>query len=110
MRSWQPRRLPLRFESWTRSVRRSARSLSRCFMPEERELAPARVSRRLFVVSPDRDERASHLTMETLLTLWANDYSPPRAAYALVTPKRRNGPLRSLAVRENFLVGVEGAV
>jgi hypothetical protein len=78
-------------------------------MPAERQLAPANISRRLFTVSPDRDERASHLAMETLLTLWANDYSAPVHPEQLVTPKRRNGALRSLAVRENFLEGIEGA-
>jgi hypothetical protein len=73
---------------------------------DEHRLAPASVSRRLFVVAPDRDERASHLTMETLLTLWANDYKAPAAPDELAPPKRRNGAIRSLAVRENFLEGL----
>ena len=75
-------------------------------MPEEHPLAPGAVSRRLFVVAPDRDERASQLAMETFLTLWANGYAPPADVGALAPPKRRNGALRSLAVRENFLEGM----
>lgn len=75
-------------------------------MAEEHRLAPAEVSRQLFVVAPDRDERASHLAMETLLTLWANGYSAPATADQLVPPKRRNGAIRSLALRENFLDGM----
>jgi hypothetical protein len=75
-------------------------------MPDEHPLAPAQVSRRLFVVAPDRDERASHLAMETLLTLWANGYAAPAAPDQLAPPKRLDGALRSLAVRENFLEGM----
>jgi len=74
---------------------------------DEHPLAPAQVSRRLFVVAPDRDERASHLAMETLLTLWANGYEAPATPAGLVPPKRRNGAIRSLAVRENFLDGID---
>jgi hypothetical protein len=79
-------------------------------MPDEHPLAPAQVSRRVFVVAPDRDERASHLAMETFLTLWANGYSAPTAPQHLAPPKRRNGAIRSLAVRENFLEGIGDAV
>jgi hypothetical protein len=75
-------------------------------MPDEHPLAPAQVSRQIFVVAPDRDERASHLAMETLLTLWANGYSAPPSPELLVPPKRRNGAIRSLAVRQNFLEGI----
>jgi hypothetical protein len=75
-------------------------------VPDEHPLAPASVSRKLFVVAPDRDERASHLTMETLLTLWANGYKAPPSAEKLAPHKRRNGAIRSLAVRENFLEGL----
>jgi hypothetical protein len=78
-------------------------------MSEEHPLAPAQVSRQLFVVAPDRDERASHLAMETLLTLWANGYSAPATPDQLVSPKRRNGAIRSLAIRENFLDGISEA-
>ena len=79
-------------------------------MADEHPLAPASVSRRLFVVAPDRDERASHLAMETFLTLWANKYAPPATPDDLVPPKRRNGAIRSLAVRENFLEGLDDPV
>lgn len=74
----------------------------------ERTLAPAEVGRRLFVVAPDRDERASHLAMETLLTLWANRYVAPPTLDDLASPKRRNGAMRSLAVGANFLDGIDG--
>jgi serine/threonine protein kinase len=73
---------------------------------DERRLAPAQVSRRLFVVAPDRDERSPQLAMETLLTLRANDFKP-LAGEPLAGPKRRNGALRSLAIGENFLEGID---
>src|SRR4051794_32539455 len=75
-------------------------------MADDHPLAPASVSRQLFTVAPDRDERASHLAMETLLTLSANDFAAPDTPEEMASPKRRNGAIRSLAVRENFLEGV----
>lgn len=73
--------------------------------PPERRLTPAAVSSDLFGISPDRDERASQLAMETLLTLWSNGYAPPEGQPE--SPKRRNGALRALAIGENFLKGFE---
>lgn len=66
-------------------------------------LTPVEVSRALFGLAPDRDERASQLAMETYLTLWANDYTYPMGRPK--SPKRRNGALRSLVIGENFLEG-----
>lgn len=45
--------------------------------------------------------------MEMLLTLWANDYLTPGEGAKLFSPKRRNGLLRTLALRENFVAGLE---
>jgi hypothetical protein len=64
-------------------------------------LSPAEISRRLLVIAPDRDERASQLCAETLLTLIANDYSPPKDG-KLRSPKRRQFAIRSLVVGKNF--------
>ena len=69
----------------------------------ERRLTPVEISRSLFGLAPDRDERASQLAMETFLTLWANGYKAPEGDPS--SPKRRNGALRSLVVGENFLEG-----
>jgi hypothetical protein len=66
-------------------------------------LTPVEVSKSLFGLAPDRDERASQLAMETFLTLWANEYADPGAEPK--GPKRRNGALRSLVLRDNFLEG-----
>ncbi|HEV2857954.1 MAG TPA: serine/threonine-protein kinase [Solirubrobacterales bacterium] len=71
-----------------------------------RRLTPAEVSRSLFGLAPDRDERASQLAMETFLTLWANGYEAP--AGKPKSPKRRNGALRSLVLADNFLEGFKG--
>jgi serine/threonine protein kinase len=68
-----------------------------------RRLAPVEISRSLFGLAPDRDERSSQLAMETFLTLWANGYEQPKGPPA--SPKRRNGALRSLVMGENFLEG-----
>ena len=66
-------------------------------------LTPVEVSKSLFGLAPDRDERASQLAMETFLTLWANGYEDPGGEPR--SPKRRNGALRSLVLRDNFLEG-----
>ena len=66
-------------------------------------LSPAEIARHLLVISPDRDERASQLCAETLLTLFtANDYTAPREG-KLRSPKKRQFALRSLVVGTNFL-------
>src|SRR5262249_10635333 len=50
----------------------------------------------------DRDQRASAVCAETLLTLVANDYKAP-AGSQIVSPKRQRFAIRSLALGENFL-------
>lgn len=75
-------------------------------MPDDQPLSPAAVSRRLFALSPDRDERAPQIAMETLLTLRANGYQAPGDIAGFRSPKRRNGALRSLALGANFFEGV----
>lgn len=71
--------------------------------PKVRRLTPVEISRSLFGLAPDRDERASQLAMETFLTLWANGYDDPQGDP--MSPKRRNGALRSLVLGDNFLEG-----
>lgn len=66
-----------------------------------RRLTPVGVAERLFAIPPDRDERASQLCAETLLTLAENGYGPP--AGGLTSPKRERFAVRSLALSENFL-------
>ncbi len=68
-------------------------------------LAPGEVAKGLFILDPDRDERASQLCMETLLTLAANRYAAPASTGLMTSPKRRRFALRSLALGENFLAG-----
>jgi len=70
----------------------------------QRRLGPQAVAERLFVVEPDRDERASQLCAEALLTLLANDYSKPDNGQ-VASPKLRRFALRSLVLEENFLQG-----
>lgn len=70
-------------------------------MPDH--LSPKSVAKHLFVIAQDRDERASQLCAETLLTLSANGFSPPGTE--LVSPKHRRFALRSLVLGENFLRG-----
>lgn len=72
-----------------------------------RDLTPGSIAKKLFGIDPDRDERASQLCAETLLTLAQNDYAPPRQADHLVTPKRERFAVRSLAIGTNFLDLVE---
>lgn len=66
-----------------------------------RRLTPVAVAERLFAIPPDRDERASQLCSETLLTLAENDYAPP--AGDIRSPKRERFAVRSLALSQNFL-------
>jgi hypothetical protein len=71
------------------------------------ELEPGAVARQLFGIDPDRDERASQLCMETLLTLAQNGYRAPDGEHDLRSPKRRQFAIRSLALGRNFLDQVE---
>jgi hypothetical protein len=64
-------------------------------------LSPAEIAQHLLVISPDRDERASQLCAETLLTLIANDYAPPQDG-KVRSPKKRQFALRSIAMGTNF--------
>lgn len=68
-----------------------------------RRLTPGRVAKSLFVLDPDRDERASQLCMEALLTLAQNGFAAPQQPAMLRSPKRRRFALRSLALGQNFL-------
>jgi hypothetical protein len=70
-------------------------------------LTPGEVARELFGIDPDRDERASQLCAETLLTLVQNGYAVPDDAENLRSPKRRQFALRSLALGENFLDAID---
>lgn len=69
-------------------------------------LTPSAVGKSLFGFSPDRDERAAHIVMETFLTMWANDFKRPETA-TVYGPKRRNGIVRSLALHDNFFDGMQ---
>ena len=70
-------------------------------MPDR--LSPRATAKHLFVIAQDRDERASQLCAETLLTLAANAYGA--AGGGLMSPKQRRFALRSLVFGENFLRG-----
>lgn len=72
-----------------------------------RRLAPRVIATELFGIDPDRDERASELCAETLLTLVQNCYQAPSGAANLVSPKRRSFAVRSLALGTNFLAGLD---
>jgi hypothetical protein len=72
-----------------------------------RSLTPGSIAKDLFGIDPDRDERASQLCAETLLTLAQNSYKPPGHPDELKSPKRERFALRSLALRTNFLEMVE---
>ncbi|MSO37871.1 MAG: hypothetical protein EXQ69_06405 [Acidimicrobiia bacterium] len=65
-------------------------------------LSPAEIARQLLGISPDRDERASQLCAETLLTLIANAYAAPKPG-KLRSPKKRQFAIRSLVTGTNFL-------
>lgn len=71
-------------------------------------LAPVQIAGRLFVLVPDRDERASQLCSETLLTLSQNGYQAPGERSDLRSPKRMRFAIRSLALGRNFLESVQG--
>ncbi|MGI8596287.1 MAG: hypothetical protein ACR2LY_03265 [Thermoleophilaceae bacterium] len=70
-------------------------------------LAPGAVAETLLGVAPDRDERASQLCVETLLTLSQNGYGAPAESDGLRSPKRERFAVRSLALGVNFLELVE---
>src|SRR3954468_13124741 len=70
-------------------------------------LAPGAVAEELFGLVPDRDERASYLFTETLLTMAANAYCCPTDDAEFRSPKRQRFAVRSLALGVNFLEGRE---
>lgn len=72
---------------------------------ERHRLTPGKIAEDLFCLAPDRDERASQLCAETLLTLVRNNYEAPDATDELKTPKLQRFAVRSLALGENFLGG-----
>jgi hypothetical protein len=72
-----------------------------------RQLTPGQVARTLFGIDPDRDERASQLCVEALLTLVQNRYEAPADGRDLRSPKRPQYAVRSLALGTNFLAEVE---
>lgn len=72
----------------------------------EPRLGPKAIAKRLFIIDPDRDERASQLCAEALLTIAANGYQRP--AGELQSPKLRRFALRSLVLGRNFLEGQDG--
>lgn len=73
------------------------------------QLSPGSIARALYVLDPDRDERAPQLCAETLLTLAHNGYTAPESAEELRSPKRKAYAVRSLALGENFLGGLADA-
>ena len=74
-------------------------------------LSQGPIASELFRLAPDRDERASQLCVETLLTLLQNGFVAPADLAALKSPKRPSFAIRSLALEENFLGGrIEGRV
>ena len=68
-------------------------------------LAQGQIANELLRIAPDRDERASQLCAETLLTLMQNGYQAPADENHLKSPKRQRFAIRSLALKENFLGG-----
>jgi hypothetical protein len=72
--------------------------------PRQPRLTPGAITEELFCLVPDRDERAPQLCAETLLTLVNNSYRAPSTG-KLISPKRQQFALRSLALGENFLGG-----
>jgi hypothetical protein len=70
------------------------------------QLTPGAIAKLLFGIDPDRDERASQLCAETLLTLAENGYRRPTDG-ELRSPKRARFATRSLALGVNFFDVVE---
>ena len=73
----------------------------------EQPLDPGAIAAKLMLVRPDRDQRASQVCVEFLLTLIANSYSAPSNDDALKSPKVRRFALRSLVFGRNFLEGYD---
>jgi len=73
---------------------------------EKLQLSPGSIARELYVLDPDRDERAPQLCAEALLTLVANNYRAPATSEELASPKRKAYAVRSLALGKNFLGGM----
>jgi len=67
-----------------------------------RRLTPEHIATDLFSILIDRDQRASAVCAETLLTLLANGYKAPTNG-KLTSPKRQRFAIRSLTLGENFL-------
>lgn len=76
----------------------------------EQVLDPGAIATRLMLVRPDRDQRASQLFVEFLLTLAANAYVAPASEESLRSPKVRRFALRSLVLGRNFLEGYDGLI
>ena len=71
----------------------------------EQVLDPGAIAAKLMLVRPDRDQRASQVCLEFLLTLVANSYTAPLDDGDLRSPKIRRFALRSLVFGSNFLEG-----
>ena len=71
----------------------------------EQVLDPGAIAAKLMLVRPDRDQRASQVCLEFLLTLVANSYTAPLDDGDLRSPKIRRFALRSLVFGRNFLEG-----
>jgi hypothetical protein len=76
-------------------------------MARDPRLSPGSIAEALYTLDPDRDERAPQLCAETLLTLAQNGYKAPTDTDDLRSPKRKNYAVRSLALGENFLGGLD---
>lgn len=76
----------------------------------EQALDPGAIASRLMLVRPDRDQRASQVCLEFLLTLVANSYAAPSDGDDLRSPKVRRFALRSLVFGRNFLEGYEDPI
>ncbi|MCQ3813901.1 MAG: hypothetical protein KTU85_05715 [Acidimicrobiia bacterium] len=73
----------------------------------EKALDPGVIASKLMRVRPDRDQRASQVCLEFLLTLVANSYTAPSHENELRSPKVRRFALRSLVLGRNFLEGYD---
>ena len=67
-------------------------------------LSPGAVAEKLFAIDPDRDERASQICAEVLLTLLSNQFVAP-GPLGPSSPKTKRFALRSLVLGRNFLAG-----